>query len=161
MGEGIGIKPDQLDKGFWKTSKAGAVYKPGGWMLRPSNDSRLGPKGKSVGSIGTPHICQADSKLLNEFYRADPVELKKERQAEYLRGVYDKNVPYRYQKTGEFLKYAYEPSSINYSSESRYGNGSGKGTGGVSSFQGSGLAPAKPVTKPRPESLSSILRHQA
>ena len=159
MGEGIGIKPDPLNKGFWKTSKTGSVYKASGWMLRPSNDSRLGPQGKSVGSAGTPHLCQADSKLLNEFYRADPVELKKERQAEYLRGVYDKNVPYRHQKTGDFLKYSTAPAHVSSRSHSA---GFGKGTGGMSSFSGSGLAPAQSATRPaKPESLASILRHQA
>merc|ERR1711991_885563 len=58
MGEGIGINPAPLPRGFWK--EKGNSYKAGGWMLRPSNDSRLGPRNKSVGSPGTPHVCQAD-----------------------------------------------------------------------------------------------------
>lgn len=100
-GEGIGIKPTPLPKGWWR--ETGKVYKGAGWKLRPTSDTRLGSKMKSVGSPGTPHLCQSDSKLLNNFYRADPRHILQERKEELKKGVYRPDVPYRHQKTGAFF----------------------------------------------------------
>jgi hypothetical protein len=51
VGEGIGISPSPLPKGWWR--ETGNVYKSAGWMLKPSNTTRLGYKKKSVGSPGS------------------------------------------------------------------------------------------------------------
>ena len=49
----------------------------------PGSQPVRGEYGRNLGSAGSPHISMVDSKLLSNFYRADPTAINRERFREY------------------------------------------------------------------------------
>jgi len=81
------------------------------------------------------NFCQLIIKSKQEFYRADPSNLLKERKQEIKKGVYDPEKPYRHIKTGGFFE----------------------------ACSGPGDARNEPQSKPKPKatSIASILKNKS